>query len=104
MPREAPTAPRQSDAINTPRTALCADQSPAPTRYVTLVRRPAPATKVARKMNCVESAIRPAPSAPSIREIEMLFSPSAANEPARASEANTALNPNSRPGCELAPA
>ena len=54
-------------------------------------------------MNWVESAISPAPSAPSIREIEMLFSPSAANDPAKASEARKALEPNSRPGWEAAP-
>ena len=54
-------------------------------------------------MNCVESAISPAPSAPSIREIEMLFSPSAAKEPTSAREASSALDPNSRPGCEAAP-
>ena len=54
-------------------------------------------------MNWVERAISPAPSAPSIREIEMLFNPRAANDPARASEARKALEPNSRPGWEAAP-
>ena len=54
-------------------------------------------------MNCVERAIRPAPSAPSMREIEMLFRPRATNEPARASDASSALEPNSRPGSEGAP-
>ena len=54
-------------------------------------------------MNWVERAIRPAPSAPSIREIEMLFNPSAANDPASASDARKALEPNSRPGWEAAP-
>ncbi len=55
------------------------------------------------KTNWVERAIRPAPSAPSILEIEMLFSPRAAKEPARASEARKALEPNSRAGAEAAP-
>ena len=46
-------------------------------------------------MNCVERAISPAPSAPSILEIEMLFRPSAAKDPARARDARTALEENS---------
>ena len=32
----------------------------------------------------------------------MLFSPSAAKDPARASDASSALEPNSRPGCGAA--
>ena len=53
-------------------------------------------------MNCVERAISPAPSAPSILEIEMLFRPSAAKDPARASDASSALEENCRPGCGAA--
>jgi len=46
-------------------------------------------------MNCVASAITPAPFVPSILEMARLFKPSAAKEPTRASEAGMAP-PSSR--------
>jgi hypothetical protein len=51
-------------------------------------------------MNWVDSAISPAPLGPSMRETEMLFSPSAPKDASRAIEAKAAPAANSLPAAE----